>query len=89
MQSKLLKTGSFIIVETIYIPLEHTHYILLAALIFLRCGVGKNVFVFLYSHVAKFIVRLVSPHFRNEADWLKMLHATDLSYFVGKPTFIL
>ena len=51
--------------------------------------VDDTFFVF-FSHVLpNFKVRLVSPNCRVEADWLKMHHITNLSYFVGHPIYSL
>ena len=75
--------------ETIGDPPEHTHYILLAALISPKCRMDNIFFVFFSHALSNLKNRPVSPDFRNEADWLKMSRATNLSYFVGQPTTIL
>ena len=85
----LQKTASVIVVESLYVPSEHTH-ILLAALIHPKSRVDKAVFVFLSNHsLPNFKVRPLSPDRNVEADLLKMRRATNLSYFVGQPTSIL
>ena len=89
IQPNLLNTVTFIVVETIGVPAEHTHYILLATLIFQKCSVDKIFFVFFSHAFPNFKTRPVSPDFRNEADWLKMRRATNLGLFVGQPTSIL
>ena len=54
IQPNLLNTVTFIVVETIGVPAEHTHYILLAALIFPKCPLVNAFFAFLYHALPKF-----------------------------------
>jgi len=68
VQLQLQQTASFIVIESLDVPPEHTHiYILPSALI-----IPDNVFLPFFHHaLSKFKVRPVSPYFRVEAEWLK------------------